>query len=374
MGQRLPSLDGLRAVSIGFVVLGHVLDGTLTSRPLFFLANGDLGVNIFFGISGFLITDLLVKEFDCRGKVDLVHFYLRRAFRIFPAFYCYLGTLLLLGAMGLIKIVPKTWLSAACYLRNYYPPFEGSGDYFTAHAWSLAVEEQFYLLWPPCFALLGRRGAIWLASALIALSPGARVLNYFLLPQLRTDVNYLLHTRIDALMVGCLAALLVGNPQFDKLLHRAFVWRLPLLAIPFVLFASPWLHVRYGGTYQLLFGYTLEALAIVLALLWVVNRPGTVLGRLLNLRIMAHIGVISYSLYLWQQLFTYPHAWWSLPATLIAAETSYRLIERPFLRWRDCVVRSRSRLVSAGDAATLVHPGLDDRPEAPAVLPRPQGR
>ena len=144
-------------------------------------------------------------------------------------------------------------------------------------------------------------------------------------------------------MVGCLSALLVEVPRFQRILDCAFAARLPLLAIPSVLFASPLLSQRFGGAYQLTVGYTFEAIAIVLVLLWLVERPNTNLGRLLNQGLVVHVGLVSYSLYLWQELFTFEQAWWSVLGILIAAEASFWLIERPCLRLRDCVVRPRSQ-------------------------------
>jgi peptidoglycan/LPS O-acetylase OafA/YrhL len=334
-------------VSITFVIIGHMFIDSFQNGPpatkavLLMSGNGELGVTIFFGISGFLITSLLTFEYSRSGKIDLFDFYIRRSFRIFPAFYCYLLAVLGLGLLGIVEISPKTWMSAAIYLRNYWPPFEGSGGYLSAHAWSLAVEEQFYLFWPACFALLGRRRAAWFAVVLIALFPASRLMSYAFLPGLRTDLGYMTHTRGDALMVGCVAALLIDNPRFRRILDGAFARRLPLLAIPFLLLGSPLLHKRFGGVYMLPVGYSIEAVAIILTLLWLVERPGTPMGRLLNTKVVAHLGIISYSLYLWQQLFTRGHHWWSVPATVLAAEASFWLVERPFLRLRDRFMKSR---------------------------------
>jgi peptidoglycan/LPS O-acetylase OafA/YrhL len=350
VSRGIPSLDGLRAVSIALVIVGHVFlvelrDGTPGTKALLMtVGNGSLGVDVFFCISGFLITSLLKSEVDRSGRIDLINFYIRRSFRIFPAFYCYLLVILGLGALGVLDVFPRTWASSAVYLRNYWPPFEASADWFTGHAWSLAVEEQFYLFWPACFALLGRRYAVRLAALMIALFPASRLLTYALLPGLRADLGYMTHTRGDALMVGCLAALLIDHPRFRRALDRAFALRLPLVAIPFLLVVSPLLRERLGGVYLLPFGYSLEALAIVVTLLWLVERPGTPIGRLLNTGLVKHVGIISYSLYLWQQLFTHGAGWWSLPATLLAAEASYRLIERPFLRLRDRLLERRMRV------------------------------
>jgi peptidoglycan/LPS O-acetylase OafA/YrhL len=173
------------------------------------------------------------------------------------------------------------------------------------------------------------------------------------------------HTRVDALMVGCLGAILIGNPRFRQALALVFSLRLPLVAIPFLLFVTPLLRERFGGAYQFLAGYTLEAVAIVLLLLWLVEKPHTPLGRLLNLRLIAHLGVISYSLYLWQELFTYHSLLWSLPATLLVAEFSFWVVERPFLRLREHMMRSHPRCVPSLVGA-LVPPRHNGMAEAAA--------
>jgi peptidoglycan/LPS O-acetylase OafA/YrhL len=88
-------------------------------------------------------------------------------------------------------------------------------------------------------------------------------------------------------------------------------------------------------------GYSLEAFAIILTILWLIERPGTPIGRLLNTRLVMHFGVISYSLYLWQQVFTFGRPWWAVPATVLVAEASYWLVERPFFQLRDRLVKWR---------------------------------
>ncbi len=129
--RSIPSLDGLRALSITFVILSHIFIESLQSASplargaLLLVCNGTLGVNIFFGISGFLITSLLLKELDRTRKINLARFYTRRAFRIFPAFYCYLLVVLLLSAAGLVRESSTCWVSAATYLRNYISPVRG---------------------------------------------------------------------------------------------------------------------------------------------------------------------------------------------------------------------------------------------------------
>lgn len=148
---RIPSLDGLRAISIFLVVIGHVSlsfphSGRWVNFFLQIFGNSDVGVLIFFVISGFLITTLLLQEFEKTGNICLSNFYLRRSFRIFPAFYCYMGVVFFLWMAGNIHLTWAVFGTAALFLRNYGSLFIHSfptGDWFVGHTWTLAVEEQF---------------------------------------------------------------------------------------------------------------------------------------------------------------------------------------------------------------------------------------
>ena len=164
---RLHSLDGLRAVSIVLVLVGHVA-GTVNApailTPLHNL--GNFGVKIFFVISGFLITLLLLDELRRRGKIDMRGFYLRRCFRIFPAFYFFIACMMIAHAGGYLELFPGDLLHAATFTMNYHH----DRAWALNHTWSLAVEEQFYLLWPLLLLLLGTRRAL----ACAARSPRSR--------------------------------------------------------------------------------------------------------------------------------------------------------------------------------------------------------
>ncbi|MEO9117055.1 MAG: acyltransferase, partial [Gemmatimonadaceae bacterium] len=150
--KHLPALDGLRAVAV-FIVIAYHADIT-KGIP------ADLGVTLFFVLSGFLITWLLLREFDESGTISIRRFYVRRTLRIFPAYYVFavisfaLDTVL--GKRWTIGLITVTFT----YLVNYYNALFGHPTTSVAHAWSLAVEEQFYLLWPlVCLALLKRSRA-----------------------------------------------------------------------------------------------------------------------------------------------------------------------------------------------------------------------
>ena len=334
---RIPSLDGLRAVSIAFVTLSHSglrsEQGAIVTELLQWA--GAFGVTVFFVISGLLITRLLVEEDDTWGRISLGRFYVRRIFRILPAYYAFLAAMAIAGKLGRVDADGRQLASAAGFVWNYLP---GPG-WELAHTWSLAVEEQFYLLWPLALALLRPRRALRLAVGLVVLSPALRLLSYALMPDLRGRIASMLHTRMDGLMLGCVLALLWGTPGFEAFRRR--LGGTAAMAAAAVVATSAALTVAFGGRYRLPIGYSVEALAIGVLLTWCVSRPSTAVGRILNSRPLVHLGVLSYSLYLWQQPIVSPtlvhRLALGLLGVLLVAELSYRGIERPFLRLRQRV-------------------------------------
>ncbi len=343
LNARIPSLDGLRAISIILVVIGHWGATDAGSHvPLWLMSifgNGSLGVTVFFVLSGFLITTLLVKEYGATGRVSIKDFYIRRAFRIWPAFYALLGCVAVLGAFHAIQVTRGELLSSGLYFWNYYPYGK---CYFLAHTWSLSVEEQFYVLWPLLLGLAGPRRAVWVAFALIVLEPFIRVGTYLLVPSMRAHIPIMVHTRADSLMIGSWAALLYRNGRFQGWLQKLFAWRLPLIGGIYVFFIDIFLTGRWGGAYMLPVGYSVQNVCIALLMLWAIQHPfDNLFGRLLNARVAVHIGHISYSLYLWHVLFlsrenttvsgTLP---WNWILAIGVAELSYWFIEQPFLGLR----------------------------------------
>ena len=234
-GRNIPSLDGMRAVSILLVIMAH--SSQSFSRwirfPFPYLLFAHTGVLIFFVISGFLITSLLLKELDSTGSIALKRFYVRRAFRIFPAFYLYLSIILALALAGLLHTPLRALFVTAVYGSDYFLGPDG-GYASLQHTWSLSIEEQFYLLWPTTLVFLGKRRAIVLAVFLILISPLSRVVTYFLLaPQHRAMVERMFHSSIDTIMFGCLLALLWQNDRFNRLLRT---WMTPWSAAGALLF------------------------------------------------------------------------------------------------------------------------------------------
>ncbi len=338
----IPSLDGLRAVSIAIVVLSHSrspLPAVIVNSGLFrYLIGGGLhGVQVFFVISGYLITTLLLREFGRTENISLKGFYLRRTLRIFPPFYAYLAVLAVLWIGGVAWEDPTTFASAATYTIVYHPRPQG---WFVEHAWSLSVEEQFYLLWPAMLLIaLRKRIALGLALFVLTAMPIFRTI-YILIfhTAVEHDRLIVISSSIDMLVTGCLLALASRSIRFHGWCER---WMNPLpvagLAVAGLL-AVPYTTAKLSGTILCTaLGYSLTALSIAAALDYVVRRPRSIAGRILNLRALRHLGVISYSIYLWQQLFTgfqsrlgiFTYAF-----ILIAAEISFWLVEKPWMRIR----------------------------------------
>jgi peptidoglycan/LPS O-acetylase OafA/YrhL len=339
--RNIPSLDGMRAISILLVIVAHSSQNfsRWIKIPLgSYLLFAHTGVSVFFVISGFLITSLLLKELHATGTIGLKRFYLRRAFRIFPPFYLYLGIIFVLALVGVFHTPLRAFFFAAIYTSNYY--FGPGGDFLgLQHIWSLSVEEQFYLLWPAALLLLGKRRAIYLAGFLILISPWSRLVTYFVLaPEHRALVDRMFHSSIDTIMFGCLLALLWQNDRFNRLLRMGTNSWSMAGAVFFLFLVDPLLDLRFRGSYSMLIGMTLEGISICLITVYVVRRPETFPGRVLNTPILRHIGVISYSLYLWQNILTAVAGRYfplDLVAILACAELSYWAVERPSLRLRD---------------------------------------
>lgn len=342
--RSIPSLDGLRALSVFAVILGHIRSPFLDRIPLgSSFRNGDLGVAIFLVISGFLITHLLLKELRRERHIDLKRFYLRRTFRIFPPFYVYLLVIAVLGLLHRVYVTVPTMVVAATYTWNY---IRVPDIWIVGHSWSLSLEEQFYLLWPACMKFFSRRVNMWIATGVILLGPVTRVVTYYAWPEMRGYINTMLHTRLDTIMIGCLLSLMIDLEVGQRLKTIALHPASPFLALLFLLGFDPAARHRWDGRYVTTVGLSLENVAIAVLLFYVVFRHTSLLGRFLNTSLLRHFGKISYSLYLWQQLFDGPYTR-SFPLNLVwmiaCAELSFFLVEQPSFRIRERIAATKLR-------------------------------
>jgi peptidoglycan/LPS O-acetylase OafA/YrhL len=333
--HRVPSLDGLRAISILMVVYSHALiacgfpDVPAETKWVF---NGSLGVKIFFVISGFIITSLLLKEERDRGRISLRRFYQRRILRIVPVYFIFLLVVLVLVTIYDLPVPVNDFLQAFTFTMGW-----SEASWMLGHTWSLAVEEQFYILWPLAF-FLGKTAKIRIRLCLLALSalPIMRVLIY--LSPLTDHRSFLIITQGDGLAAGCLLACLLfyyGDKWKELLVSYTVVARLVLVAIIAAIYVVQ--EQMMVGFLTVPFANTIEAICIV----WIVGSlilKKDFLFSILNSPPMRFLGLISYSWYLWQQLFLFPcgryfdSALFNFPfnvlASMIVAIASYYLVER----------------------------------------------
>ncbi len=341
----LPTLDGWRAVAILGVMAAHAtdrlfIDGGAWPNEFWYGVTryGAKGVDVFFGISGFLICSRLIEEIDARGRIDLKGFYIRRFFRILPPYFVFLGAVSLLGAAGVFAVTGPEVASSLLFLRNYYP-VAGPAGWYTGHLWSLAIEEHFYVIWPSLLALWGLRRARWGVAILSVALAAWRVLEFRmqfgagLIPELgfygRTDV------RLDALLWGCWFALVGSLPWVKALMTRYLngpVWMVFLAILLACMVRQPPLALMW------------QSILIPLVVVGTVVRPTSVVSQVLELAPVRWVGRLSYSLYLWQQVFlvgaeagplplgvsqTLPL---NIPIVFALSIVSYYGIERPMIK------------------------------------------
>ena len=337
ISKRIAGLDGLRALAILTVVLCHIQQRFVV---LPFSVPAPDGVALFFVLSGFLITTLLLREQDAAGTISVRRFYGRRARRILPPLLVYLAIVILVCVLA-GSLVPWSAIASAALLTGGLSASPGSA--FTEHIWSLGVEEQFYLAWPLLLTWAIRHGgrgmAAFLALLCIAAAPLCRLAMLGLhSPLLAHKQGMILPGRMDSLCAGCLVAVCVGNPQFERLFHgmRRVWWFAPA----FFFLLSPWLRASVGNAYTFTAGYTLEALAMAYFIVWVTRSPASLVGRALSWKPIAFLGLVSYSTYLYQSILI--HAWpgqsWNtrpgsvLAAVFLAGIVTFYLVEWPLAR------------------------------------------
>ena len=166
------------------------------------------------------------------------------------------------GLLGVFPQDPRAFASAGTYTWNYLRP---APSWLLGHTWSLSLEEQFYLLWPPCLFLLGKKKSAYLALGLIAASPAIRLVSYVITPSLRGSESVMLHTRLDIIMFGCAMALLWKTARFQKAVARCLHPSLFAFALTYIVILAPCLSVRYAARYDWTVGYTLRGLLVSIA-------------------------------------------------------------------------------------------------------------
>jgi peptidoglycan/LPS O-acetylase OafA/YrhL len=334
-GDRLPQLDGLRAVAVAFVMAFHFIPAVDRVAPL-----GSIGVRLFFVLSGFLITRILLASRTRSIGDALRSFYIRRSLRIFPLFY------LVLAVAALMNIGPvrSTIGWHVTYLTNAYLFERGAWHGSISHLWSLAVEEQFYLVWPCLVLLLPARRLPAVIAAMLVAAPLSRLL-------IGGPMNSVLPTScLDSLGAGALLAL----PSTRRWMMEAGL----LIGVP-LLAAS--LALRYAGYAGIALEVALD-FGVSLAAAWIVGRAATgfggIAGSVLTARPIVYAGTISYGLYLYHGFMPYVLGryvegfvtmHWATRAvllttsTIVVASVSWRFFEAPILLLKDRLSDRRSR-------------------------------
>lgn len=349
----IPGLDGIRALAVALVFFAH--SGLERFIP------GGLGVTIFFVLSGFLITTLMRQEHARTGRIDFRGFYLRRLLRLMPPLVIVVSLAAVFAALGVIDgtFTPGGIAAALFYLGNYFviaQDFHGMPGGLGV-VWSLAIEEHFYLFYPPLALLLLRaRGTGRAALVLAGLCAVVLAWRVWLV-QRGMSVDYLTmatDTRVDAILVGCLLALwrnpwLAPQPMHSapgRVLRERVVVALCLATL---LLTFVWRDEAFRQTAR----YTLQSLAIAGLLHAAVARAGSRPWRWLNARPLVYLGSISYTVYLTHHLILlglakhFPQAGWAgltvggALLTLAVAEPMRRWVEAPCAALRRRLHRER---------------------------------
>ena len=337
---RVPSLDGLRAVSIAFVIVGHSYDSPNAPQFLNFFSHlGNFGVRCFFIISGFLITTLLLKEREKTGSISMRGFYTRRALRIFPASLTYIGVIAACCALGWLTLKPGDLAHALTYTMNYrYNP-----STWVRHLWSLSVEEQFYFLWPGLLWLAGTRQGMKVAWGVVIADPVVRAIMWFVFHASDSAMSKHFEAVADTLATGCLLSMNFNRLGAIHWYQRFQSSRLFWIIAPGLVLGGNGLFAVNPASFYIL-GQSIANLGTALCIDWSIRNYDRSVGRLLNWRPVVYIGVLSYSLYLWQNAFLNQDwdAWTAkLPVNylliFLVAIASYYLVEKPFLRLKTLV-------------------------------------
>jgi peptidoglycan/LPS O-acetylase OafA/YrhL len=348
-----PGLDGLRGVMTIGTLTSHVHHPAIPGSVLF--------MDIFYVMSGYFITGLLIRDVRTYGRVRFAQFYRRRFARLVPPLAAMTLTLLLLGFLlrPNFAAVVKDASIGFFYVANWWRAFEWPGIHYMGHTWSLAIEEQFYLLWPVTFLLLYRwLGIGWrMVASTLALALAVWAWRSWLAWNGASPMRLYngFDTRADALMIGCTLSIVLAlvslddHPEFDRFLKK-LAWPVAICGLTFTFFFIHWEERFYYYAGIVFLGAGLGVLLMLILL-----RPlDTVLHRVFERRALMFLGRIFYAMYVWHYFMfimmkeaglpTWTLVVLGYPLTIFAATLSYVFIERHFMRTKK-VVPAAERVV-----------------------------
>ena len=335
--KRIPSLDGFRAISISLILICHSRYSIGFPAGLADLArHGAVGVTVFFVISGFLITTLLLIEESKHGHINVGAFYIRRAFRILPVFILYVLFIIIWRNFENIGVSRNNIIHAFTFTVNFDP----HSSWFLGHMWSLSVEEQFYLICPVILVFF-RKHIKSILVILILYSCIARVIDYKF-PHYSTVSLSPFFMHANAILIGVFGGVLYfENPEIAK--HKIFRpgWLQLLALVVAVLFIYL---SGYGklAIISLPFSNLVISLAVLFLIFSYITPSNNLMYKILNYKAFIHIGVLSYSIYIWQEFFfvgeprfaflrTFPS---NILLIYLVSVASYYVWEQPFLKLR----------------------------------------
>jgi peptidoglycan/LPS O-acetylase OafA/YrhL len=364
-----PSLDGLRGIAIIMVVFYHL--NLSTNYYYGTILNGKIGVLIFFVLSGFLITTLCIKEKILTSTISLKDFYIRRALRIFPVAYLYLLVIIIVNYVFKLNISYVNILAAAFYLMNLTSIFR---KYFyawqTVHFWSLSVEEQFYLFIP---VILKKQFKVYLYIILFIVF----VLPVFLclqdiFPVLNNKVLYIFShylIKFQAIAIGCLFSVLTFKYSINKKITNLVKIATNIIAILLIYY------IQYDDLLTITNMFSGMAISFLTGYIIITNISFKTdfIFKFLNAKPLKIVGILSYSIYIWQQLFTsLPSPNKNLPAFMgifpynficivIVSCISYYFYESFFLRLKSKYSKLKKQKIAAPHSLKIegVHQTVD---------------
>lgn len=337
-----PELDGLR----GLAILGVLATHSFNSR----FPGGGIGVDVFFFLSGFLITSLLLNEWSRHGRIDLKKFWMRRALRLIPALLIFIPAAVAVALLiddDAVSDAISSGLSTLFYMANIWRILGLPAIEPLRHTWSLSIEEQFYLLWPVGLWLLLRRGTspkvIAAVTAIpILLLPLWRIFLHYQVGVSTRRIRFGPDTRADVLLMGCVLAMILSWHLMPKLLEsraaRYALW-------PGLGFLGAWVLVGdEASTHVLIWGYTATGVACAILVINAISTRSVRFRAILRWRPLAWLGKVSYGFYLWHYLVISAIRKGqpamsdiavlaiAVPVALILTTASWRLVEKPFLK------------------------------------------